>query len=407
MSLLRRLAGLDPAVGAILLADFAINTGFFMLIPFISIHVRDNLGLTATVAGTVLAVRMAVQQVLTVLAGPTADLYGYKRVLLLGLLIRSVGFASFALMDNLPGLLLSAVLSGMGGALFGSAERAAFAALNPGPDQASRFSLLYTAQSVGTTLGPLIGSLLLSVDFRVLSVAAGAVYIPIAVMIYFALPDITSGRARPRASEAVGEVLLSLRTVAKNRAFVTYCLLSSGFWVISGQINISLSLQAASVTGTQTSVKYLLWTNSLMVIALQYKISQWMTGKMAPLTQWALGTAIAASSFLVLVPFPGMTGLVACVVLMTLGGMLVRPTDYTVVTGMAPRDSLGSYYGFSALSVAVGGSAGQFLGGRLTDVAAAGGMPWLPWATFAALGCAATLGMAWFGPKVKAAESTT
>lgn len=396
MTFLKRLRGLQPGEAVILLADLAINLGFYMLIPYISIHVSEDLRLSATAAGTVLAVRMGVQQVLQVLAGPTADLYGYKRVLLAGLLIRSVGFASFALMGNLAGLLVSAVLSGMGGALFSSAERAAYAALNPGNDQSTRFALLYTAQSVGTTMGPLVGSLLLGVDFRVLSVAAGFVYLPIALLVFFFLPNLQSGRERPAPAKALSAVVTSVLAVARNRAFVTYCLISAGFWAISGQINISLSLKAANVTGSPTSVKYLLLTSSILVIALQYLLTRWTEGMGQPLLRWALGSAVSGLAFLVLIPFPGMAGLEACVVIMTLGGMLLRPVDYQMVVGMAPRDSIASYYGFSSIAVALGGSAGQYLGGSLTDVAATTGQAWVPWVTFAALGLAAAAGMRWF-----------
>lgn len=396
MGILRQFRGLQPGEAVILLADLAINTGFFMLIPYISVHVRHDLGLTATIAGTVLAVRTGVQQVLMVLAGPTADLYGYKRVLLTGLLIRAVGFSSFALMGNLPGLLVSAALSGMGGALFSSAERAAYAALNPGPQQGSRFALLYTAQSTGTTIGPLVGALLLSVDFRVLSLVAGAVYLPIAALVYFFLPNLTSGRERPEPARALSEVVGSIMTVARNRAFVAYCLVSAGFWAISGQINISLSLHATAYTGSQTAVKNLLLISSLMVIALQYKLTQWTEGRWPPLVLWSVGSALAGLSFLILIPFPGMAGLIACVVGLAFGGMLLRPVDYQMVIGMAPRDAVASYYGFSAIAVAIGGSTGQFLGGRLTDMAEASGHGWLPWVAFAALGLGAAGVMRWF-----------
>lgn len=403
MGLFRRFAGVQPAEAVVLLADFAINTGFFMLIPYLSVHIRDNLLLSATVAGTVLAVRTGVQQVLMIFAGPMADLFGYKRMLIIGLLVRAVGFMSFALMNSVTGLLVSSVLSGLGGALFSASARATWAALNPGPNQSSRFAVLYTAQSFGTTIGPLLGALLLSLDFRVLSLAAGFVYLPIAVLIFMMLPNLDTGRVRPATGGAAGaEVLHSIRTVARNRYFVTYCLISAGFWTLNTQMNISLSLYAASITGSQTAVKYLLLTNSLLVIALQYKVNQWTSGRWAPVTQLAAGTAAAGVAFLLLVPFPGMGGLLACVVVMSLAGMLVRPNDYQMIIGMAPRDSLASYYGFSALAMALGGSGGQFLGGRLTDLAQSTGLPWLPWVCFAAIAAVASLAMVQFGRRAPA-----
>jgi DHA1 family multidrug resistance protein-like MFS transporter len=119
-------------------------------------------------------------------------------------------------------------------------------------------------------------------------------------------------------------------------------------------------------------------------------------GKWPPLVLWAFGSALSGVAFLALIPYPGMVGLLTCVVLLTLGGMLLRPVDYQMVVGMGPRDAVASYYGFSAISVAVGGSGGQYLGGRLIDVADATGQAWLPWIVFATLGLSAAVLMRWF-----------
>lgn len=391
--LFRNLPRLQPAEAVILIADLSINTGFFMLVPFISIHVTNNLGLSATVAGVVLATRMGVQQLIQIVAGPTADLYGYKRVLVLGLIIRAVGFISFAFMSDLPGLMLSAVLSALGGALFSSSSRATFAALANGEQLAAKYSILYTFQSIGTTLGPLVGALLLAVDFRLLSLVAGLVYLPVALLVYLMLPNLETGRTRPRAVDAVGEVLRSISTVARHRDFVIFCLINSGFWLLSGQINISLSLYAAAITGTQTSVKYLFLLNSLIAITLQYGVSQRLQGRASPYSQWAVGAALAALGFLILIPFPSMGGLIACVALMGLGGLVLRPNEYMIINSMSPRNALASYYGFSSLAPAIGGATGQYLGGRLTDLASETGAAWIPWVIFSVIGWISSVAM--------------
>jgi DHA1 family multidrug resistance protein-like MFS transporter len=137
-----------------------------------------------------------------------------------------------------------------------------------------------------------------------------------------------------------------------------------------------------------------------MVIVLQYQLTRWVEGKWPPLVLWAFGSALSGVAFLALIPFPGMAGLLTCVILLTLGGMLLRPVDYQMVVGMGPQDSVASYYGFSAISVALGGSAGQYLGGRLIDVADATGQASLPWLVFAAFGLGAALLMRWFDRSV-------
>lgn len=353
-----------------------------MLVPFISIHVTGNLGLSATIAGLVMATRQFVQQGLQIVIGPTADLYGYKRVLLIGLLIRAIGFISFAFMSDFKGLMISAVLSALGGSLFNASFRATFAALAGGEQFATKYSILYTFQSLGTTLGPLIGALLLAMDFRLLSLVAGLIYLPVALLVYLMLPNLETGRSRPRAVEAVGEVLRSVTAVARHRDFVIFSLINSAAWLLSGQINISLSLYAAAITGSQTSVKYLFLLNSLIAISLQYVVSQRLQGRASPYTQWAGGATLVALGFLVLILFPTMGGLIACVALMGFGGLVLRPNEYMIINSMAPRNSLASYYGFSSLAPAIGGATGQYLGGSLTDVATQTGAAWIPWTVF-------------------------
>ncbi|MBO7942452.1 MFS transporter, partial [Streptomyces sp. S9] len=54
---------------------------------------------------------------------------------------------------------------------------------------------------------------------------------------------------------------------------------------------------------------------------------------------------------------------------------------------------LGTFLGVSSLSLAVGGGLGNIAGGWLMDAAAAGARPWLPWATFCAVGLLSALGL--------------
>lgn len=394
----RWLPDISAAGAVLLLADLAINAGFFMLIPYLSVHVTGTLGLSAAAAGSVLAMRMLAQQLLMVFAGPVGDLYGYKRVLVLGLLIRAVGFGSFALMGNLSGLLISAVLSGLGGALFASAEKASFAAVTAGPGQNQRFALLNVAQSAGVTVGPLLGALLLGVDFGVLSVAAGSVYIAVAALVLIYLPRVESARVR-RPAGGARAVFRSVMSVARHGSFVAYTLITGGYWLVSGQLNISLSLHARSITGSITAVKYLLLLHALLVVLAQYRVAGWAGAHWTPMRQLALGTGLVGVGFALLVPFPGMAGLVACTVLMSMGAMLVRPTDQTIIMSFARPEALASYYGFSALSVALGGSTGQYLGGRLMDLATQTALAWLPWAVLASLAGLAAAGISWMAAR--------
>ena len=75
--------------------------------------------------------------------------------------------------------------------------------------------------------------------------------------------------------------------------------------------------------------------------------------------------------------------------------MTVYPTQQTLTARFAPPALIGSYFGFSAISLGVGGAVGSVLGGALVDTGAQLGVPALPWFTLAAIGVFTALGLRW------------
>jgi MFS transporter, DHA1 family, multidrug resistance protein len=138
--------------------------GFFMIAPLLSIHFVDELGWAAASIGLVLALRQFVQQTLTVVSGALADRFGAKQLILLGLVVRTIGFAGMAHVSAQPGLLLTSLLAGIGGALFDSPTGAAMAALTIDDERLQFYSVRGVITSLGMTIGPLIGAALLKAE---------------------------------------------------------------------------------------------------------------------------------------------------------------------------------------------------------------------------------------------------
>lgn len=115
--------GFPVAVRLLLVNQLGVNTGFYLLIPYLAVHLGENLGMSAAVVGIVLGVRNLSQQGLFLIGGSAADRLGARRVIIAGCALRTVGFALFALGDGLPVLLAASVLSGLAGALFNPAVR--------------------------------------------------------------------------------------------------------------------------------------------------------------------------------------------------------------------------------------------------------------------------------------------
>jgi MFS transporter, DHA1 family, multidrug resistance protein len=381
----------------VLLCDtFLMYAGFFMLVPLISIHYVQNLGFTAAAVGLVLAARQLTQQGLTLFGGALADRLGPKQLICWGIVIRTLSFAGLAWATTFPLLLLLCVLAAIGGALFDAPKSAATAALAEPAERNRFFGLQGIAGGVGMTFGPLVGSLLLPLDFRWVCYGSAVCFAVAGVITAIWLPIMDV----PAEQQPVGRgIMLALR----DRPFVLFTLLLGGFWFMWVQLSISLPLVAQrwGQPGFNTpfgalTINGVAWVYALnagLTVVLQYPLLRLAERWLRPLPIVVCGTGLMALG-LGLVALAGSFGtLLACVALFSLGALLVQPTQHTVTAGMADAQALGSYFGFSALALAFGGGLGNYLGGRLYDLAAAWQFPALPWLLFATVGLSVALGL--------------
>jgi DHA1 family multidrug resistance protein-like MFS transporter len=383
-------------IGVLLANNALMSAGFYLLIPLLSVHLTRDAGFSATVAGAVLAVRQFSQQGLMLFGGAIADRAGYRPVIVLGLFVRAAGFMAFAAGDHLAVVLGAAVVAGLGGALFEATGKAALAALAPPADRPRLFSLSALVGGVGTAVGPVLGTLLLPYPFAWIGVVAGTFFLVAAALSALLLPSLADeGRERP---PSLGE---TLRTVGHDRAFLLFTALLGGYWFLHNQIYISVPLRAVQVTGGAAIVGLLYTVFAVAGLALQYPLIRIASAYLAPAMVVGLGVAMMGLG-LGLMAFagaPGALGLTAMLVsavVFAAGRALAEPAKDVVTAAMAPQESLACYFGVAFLALAFGGSAGNYVGGWLFDLATATGASALPWVLFAVLGLAGGAALAGF-----------
>lgn len=107
-----RLTSFDRPARLLMANQFAINLGFYMLMPYLADHLAHGLGLAAWTVGLVLGVRNLSQQGMFLVGGTLADRYGCKPMILTGCALRTVAFALLAVADSLPVLIAASALTG-------------------------------------------------------------------------------------------------------------------------------------------------------------------------------------------------------------------------------------------------------------------------------------------------------
>jgi predicted MFS family arabinose efflux permease len=398
----------ERSVQLLMVNQFTINLGFYMLMPYLAAHLSGTLGLAGWVVGLVLGVRNFSQQGMFLVGGTLADRLGYKPMIIAGLVLRIVGFATLGLVDSVAALLAASAATGLAGALFNPAVRAYLAA-DAGERRVEAFALFNVFYQAGILLGPLVGMLLTGVSFRVTCLVASGVFALLSIVQIRALPA-RRGDDSKREQDQDG-VLSQWRGILANRPFLLFSVAMIGSYVMSFQVYLALPLEVRRLGGDGTSgtaaVALLFAVSGLSTILGQTEVTAWCKARMEPGRALVWGLLIMGVAFVPLlaataIPVPnGGVGLwlLAAVppalsaLLLALGTMIAYPFEMDTIVRLSGDRLVATHYGLYNTICGIGITLGNLLTGVALDAARDAGMSALPWIALLVLGlvCAAAL----------------
>lgn len=343
------------AVRLLLVNQFGVNTGFYLLIPYLATHLGD-LGLSAATIGAVLGVRTLSQQGLFLVGGTASDRLGPRRVIIAGCAVRAVGFGLFAAGESVAVLLAASVLSGLAGALFNPAVRAYIA--EESSDRAGAFALFNAYGQAGALAGPLLGGLLLLWDFRVAALVAAGIFAALTVAQAVVLPD------RP-APPHDGTVLDDWRACLSDRRFLAFTGALTGMFVLQNQLYLVLPLEARRLSGSAFAVAAVFLVSTVATLLFQVRITRaldrFARGRAIALGLAVTGLGFAATAAGHLGPLGGITPVLVTALLLSVGVMIAQPFVYELIPAFGRTGLAGTYFGVfylvSGIAAAVGNAA--------------------------------------------------
>ncbi|MEY9995782.1 MFS family permease [Streptomyces sp. V4I8] len=368
----------------LILTQLAFNIGFFAVLPFLSEHLGQAIGMAGWLVGFVLGLRTFSQQGLFVVGGALADRYGIRPVVLTGCVLRIAGFAWLGYAQQTWAVIAAVLLIGFAAALFSPAvesEVARQAVLWEESGAGSRtrvLALLTVAGQAGAFIGPLLGALLLSVDFRTVCLAGAAIFVLVLAGHAWLLPQHIPGRGGVRFRGGMGKLL-------HNRRFLALCCAYGAYLLAYNQLYLALPDEVERATGSQAPLAWLFALSSLLVVTAQLPVTHWAEERLTLRRSMVAGLLLIAAGFAVVAAaLPAdRTGTAALlpaagfVILLTFGQMLVAPVARAWVSDLAEEGRLGLYTGalssISGLIVLIGSSAT----GTLLDTGLPPAVPWL------------------------------
>lgn len=373
-------------LNSLLVYTFFMVAGFSMLMPLVAVHFVNNVGLTTSLVGIALAVRQSCQQGLTVIGGMLCDKLGAKPMIVVGVLVRAIGFACLAWANEPVWLFVAMILAALGGALFEAPYQATIVALTTEKDRSHYYIVSNWVGGVATTVGPLIGIFLLQFDFASVCYGAAMCFLLNSLISLFLLPSLMTSTEK-------GASFSNLNLVWQNKRFVFFTALMMGYWFTSVQFNLSFPLWAEKLSGHTESVGIMYALSAVITITLQYHLVKYCERWLNTNQIFLLGMLIMSLSSGVIGFMQSFNGFLICVVFFSLGVLLTRPTQQAITAHLADKKALGSFMGFSYLGLAIGGGLGNWLGGLMLDFAALHNTPIFPWLIYSLVGLASTLAL--------------
>ncbi|WP_437610699.1 multidrug efflux MFS transporter MdtH [Erwinia sp. V71] len=377
----------------LLLDNMLVVLGFFVVFPLISIHFVEQLGWAALLVGIALGLRQLVQQGLGIFGGAITDRFGAKPMIIIGMLLRAAGFAAMALAHDPWVLILSCVLSALGGTLF-DPPRTALVVKLVRPQQRGRFfSLLMMQDSAGAVIGALIGSWLLAYDFRLVCWVGAGVFVLAALFNALLLPAWRISTIHTPMREGMARVL-------KDRRFCAYVLTLTGYYALAVQVMLMLPIVVNKIAGTPGAVKWMYAIEAALSLTLLYPLARWSEKRFRLEQRLMAGLLLMTLSLLPMGMVSSLQQVFMLICTFYIGSIIAEPARETLSASLASARARGSYLGFSRLGLALGGALGYSGGGWMFDIGQDLAMPTLPWLLLGGIGFITLAALWWqFTPR--------
>ncbi len=347
--------------------------------------VADNgLGLSFTEKGTIYAIWALIQCLVPMISGGFTDEYGYKKSLFIAYTINFFGYLSFAFASGFWSSLGAACLIGLGTAIFKPPVQGTIAKASTEENSSIAWGFFYWMVNVGGFLAPLLAANLRgetnwrSVFFCCAGVTAFNC-IPTIFLYREPEKDLTKQR------KTIGKTFVDTITTLKDRNFLIFLAIFSGFWFMFMQLWDLLpnfvdewvfSYDLAAIlrkidpglvlASGNIKPEVMINIDPFAIILFMLPIA-WLTGKFHPMIALIGGMAISLVGFMM----SGGTNIgwvcALAIFIFAIGEMWCSPKFSEYIGLTAPPDKKALYMGYSNIPFAVGWGLGNLISGKLYD----------------------------------------
>jgi len=336
--------GLSQAIWLLSLAQF-INRAGSMVVFFMAVYLRDDVGLDLSQVGAVMSCYGIGALVGVYAGGKLTDKIGHYPVMVASLL---GGFVMFMLASQVEGFVSLCVvmflLSAFGDG-FRPAGMVAFSHYSNKDNYTRSVSLYRLAINLGFSIGPAMGGLLAAIDYQYLFWADGGTCLLASVFVYFFLGK--SGQdsiATAEDSDESGAMSAVDRSPWKDRAFLIFLPLVTIYAIAFFQLFSTMSLYYKNHEGfTEGQIGGILALNGFLVAAVELILVSKIERR-GSLYRWIIwGTLMLTASYGMILFLHGYAWYLFIIVIVSFSEMFVMPFTNTFMNNRSGKANRGQY----------------------------------------------------------------
>jgi len=357
-----------PLFWVIVVTLFIDAIGGTLLFPFFALYITQKFSVGMTQAGILIGMSSLFGLVGSVIGGALTDKFGRRRLILFGLVFSALSSLLFGLASDVKTLYVLVVFVGLLSRVAGPAHDAMMADILPESKRQEGFGITRVAFNFAWIFGTALGGLIAARSFLALFIIDAILSMVVAIILFRLLPE-TKPVAQDveKKNESLLTTVAGYRIVLRDLAYMGFTLAGMVALIVYQQQYSSLPVYLRDVHDISSKTYgVMLSITGLEVVIFQFWISRTIR-KYPPFLMMLFGTLFFIAGF-TMIGFVGGTALfLLAVIIITIGEMIVFPTNQAIAANFAPADMRGRYMAVYGLAWNIPATIGPAAAGLILD----------------------------------------
>ncbi|MBK9007407.1 MAG: MFS transporter [Anaerolineae bacterium] len=360
--------GFPSLFWVVVFTSFIDSIGSTLLFPFFALYITEKFGVGMTQAGILIGMSSLAGIIGSTIGGALTDRFGRRRLILFGLIFSAVSSLSFGLANNINLLYFLVILVGLLSRVAAPAQDAMMADILPENKRQEGFGITRVVFNFSWIIGTALGGLLAEKSFFALFVTDAVLSSLVALILYFKLPETQPAHHKEaKKNESLKKTFADYRIVLRDAGYISFTVAGILSLLVYQQQYSSLPVYLRDTHGIAPKIYgAMLSITGLEVVLLQFWVSRKIR-KFTPFLTMTAGVLFFMAGFTMIGLIRSVPLFLAAVIIITIGEMIVFPTNRVIATGFAPEDMRGRYMAIYDLGWTLPATIGPAAAGLILD----------------------------------------